>query len=70
MSNFIFMLIPISIKCAKEIKTIETLGLIDSGAEGKFIDQNYAKTIGLKTQLLDQPITGFTAWNVDGTKNK
>ena len=67
MSNFIFVLIPILIKCAKEIETIETLGLIYSGAEGKFIYQNYAKTIGLKTQLLDQPIT---AWNVDGTKNK
>ena len=34
---------------------------------GKFIDQNYAKTLGLETKLLNKPIT---ARNVDGTKNK
>ena len=59
--------IPISIKCTKDNQTVETLALIDSGAGGKFIDQNYAKTIGLKTQLLEKPIT---ARNVDGTENK
>ena len=59
--------IPISIKCAKDNQTVETLALIDSGARGKFIDQNYAKTIGLKTRILEQPIT---AQNVDGTENK
>ena len=32
-----------------------------------FIDQNYAKKIGLKTQVLKKPIT---ARNVDGTENK
>ena len=45
--------IPISIinnKCTEENQTVETLGLIDSGAGEKFIDQNFAKTIGLKTQ--------------------
>ena len=61
------MSIPITIKCAEENKTIETLGLIDSGAGGKFIDQNYAKTLGLETKLLSKPIT---ARNVDGTENK
>ena len=35
--------IPISIKCTEENQTVETLGLIDSGARGKFIDQNFAK---------------------------
>ena len=59
--------IPISIKCTEENQTVETLGLIDSGAGGMFIDQNYAKKIGLKTQALKKPIT---ARNVDGTENK
>ena len=59
--------IPILIKCAEENKTVEILGLIDSGAGGKFIDQNYAKTLGLETKLLNKPIT---ARNVDGTENK
>ena len=59
--------IPISIECTEDNQTIETLALIDSGTGGKFIDQNYAKTIGLKTQLLERPIT---TRNVDGTENK
>ena len=59
--------IPISIKCTEENQTVETLGLIDSGARGKFIDQNFAKTIGLKTQPLQRPIT---ARNIDGTEKK
>ena len=59
--------IPILIKCTEDNQTVETLALIDSGAGGKFIDQNYAKIIGLKTQLLERPIT---ARNIDGTENK
>jgi hypothetical protein len=59
--------IPIVIETAGNPKIVETLGLIDSGAGGKFIDQNYAKSIGLETQLLDQPVI---ARNVDGTENK
>jgi hypothetical protein len=55
------------IETAGNPKIVETLGLIDSGAGGKFIDQNYAKSIGLETQLLDQPVI---ARNVDGTENK
>ena len=42
-------------------KNVETLGLIDSGAGGEFINQNYVKSAGFKTQLLD---------NVDGMENK
>ena len=34
---------------------------------GKFIDQNYVKTIGVKTKTLDKPIK---VYNVDGTPNK
>ena len=50
-----------------EKKTIETLGLIDSGAGGKFIDQNYVKKSGFETHTLETPIW---AYNVDGTENK
>jgi hypothetical protein len=50
-----------------EKKTVETLGLVDSGAGGKFIDQNYAKKEGFKLHALETPIQ---AYNVDGTKNK
>ena len=38
--------IPIQIEDTEE-KSIETLGLIDSGAGGKFVDQNYAKRMVL-----------------------
>ena len=33
----------------------------------EFIDQNYVKSTGFKTQLLDETIM---AWNVDGMENK
>ena len=58
--------IPIRIS-ETEKKTVETLGLVDSGAGGKFIDQNYVKKIGFKTHALETPIR---AYNVDGTENK
>ena len=44
-----------------------TLGLIDSGAGGKFIDQNYAKRMNFKIHKLDALLQ---AYNVDGTENK
>ena len=56
--------IPIKIR---ENQTVETLGLIDSGAGGKFIDQNYARKIGCNIQKLEESLI---ARNVDGTKNK
>ena len=59
--------ISIFIKNAKENKNVETLGLIDSGAGGKFIDQNYVRNAGFKIQTLERPII---ARNVDGTENK
>ena len=46
-------------------KDVETKALIDSGAGGKFIDQNFAKNFEMKK--LDMPIK---AYNVDGTENK
>ena len=53
--------------CTEENQTVETLGLIDSGAGGKFIDQNFARQHKFKIQPLDKPII---VWNVDGTENK
>ena len=58
--------IPIIVNCKKN-KTIETLALINSGAGGKFIDQNYAKESGFTLKNLKEPLM---AQNVDGTENK
>jgi hypothetical protein len=44
MSNSIS--VPVSIKCKQKNKNVETLGLIDCGAGGQFIDQNYVKKMG------------------------
>ena len=57
---------PIRLSDSK-VQNVETLGLIDSGAGGKFIDQNYAKTSGFEIFKLDSPLRAF---NVDGTENK
>ena len=59
------MSIPLKIKT--ETETIETHALLDSGAGGEFIDQNYAKTLDLLLENLDKPILAI---NVDGTLNK
>ena len=48
-------------------QNVEALALIDSGAGGKFIDQNYVRKLGIKAQNLEQPLI---AQNVDGTRNK
>ena len=48
-------------------KIIETLGLIDSGAGGKFIDQNFVKKARIRMQNLETPMK---ARNVDRTENK
>ena len=57
--------IPLKIKAEKE--TVEMHALLDSGAGGEFIDQNYAKTLNLPLKTLDKPIPAI---NVDGTLNK
>ena len=46
---------------------VETIALIDSGAGGKFIDQNFAKKENLETKDLKNPLT---VYNVDSTLNK
>jgi Retroviral aspartyl protease len=48
-------------------KIIETTTLLDTGAGGKFIDQNFVWNQKIKTKELKYPIKVF---NVDGTSNK
>ena len=61
------MSVPILINRDESKETVETLGLLDSGAGGQFIDQNYARKAGFKIKKLDKPLR---ALNVDRTKNK
>ena len=56
----------ISSEKQKEIEIVEE-GFLDCGATGKFIDQHYAKSKGLKMEQMDKPIK---VYNVDGTANK
>ena len=56
--------IPITIE-GKEI--VETSALLDTGAGGKFIDQNYARRLKLELKDLEESIK---VRNVDGTLNK
>jgi hypothetical protein len=56
-------LISIPIEIGSNKQTVETL--IDSGAGGLFIDQNYTKNFDIN--YLDEPVK---AYNVDGTENK
>jgi hypothetical protein len=53
--------VPINIGSSKQ--TVETL--INSGAGGLFIDQNYTKNFDIN--YLDEPVK---AYNMDGTENK
>ena len=48
-------------------KNVETLALIDSGAGGKFINQNFARKERLDMKDLENPLV---VYNVDGTLNK
>ena len=55
----------IPFKTVTKEKNVETQAMIDCGAGGAFIDQNFAKNFEQKK--LDHPLT---AKNVDGTINK
>jgi Retroviral aspartyl protease len=48
-------------------KSIETTTLLDTGAGGEFIDQNFVQNQKIKMKELKYPIEVF---NVDGTPNK
>jgi len=63
------MLTPVSFPViqSNSSKKVETKALIDCGARGRFIDQNFIRRVGLKTTRLKFPLP---AYNVDGTLNK
>ena len=48
-------------------ETAEIPALLDSGAGGIFIDQNYAQKMNYKLMEMEKPVK---AYNVDGTENK
>ena len=58
--------IPVAIKDSEK-EIIDIPALIDSGAGGTFIDQNYAKKVGFQIQKLKEPLI---ARNIDNTPNK
>src|ERR1700678_3061182 len=60
------LFIPITIR-DQSGKTVETPALVDSGAGGKFIDQNFARNSKMDVYNLEKPMK---ALNVDGTENK
>ena len=57
--------LPVMIK--NECRNVETFALIDSGAGGQFIHQEYVEQLGLSTKPLKKAIM---ARNVDGTPNR
>ena len=62
------MLLPISILSEKnKERTVEIKALLNTGAGGKFINQNFILAHGIRTHKLEKHIT---VYNVDGTKNK
>src|ERR1700678_296539 len=58
--------IPIILKTIRGNETVETKVLLDTGAEGLFMDKNYAEEHDIVLQKLQNPITPS---NVDGTLN-
>src|SRR5271169_7003979 len=59
------MLLPLRLCNENCEETIKIKALLDTGAGGRFIDQNYARKF--ETHDLDEPIK---VYNVDGTENK
>jgi Retroviral aspartyl protease len=57
----------ISDKSSGRKEEVETTVLLDTGAGGKFIDQNFVRNQKFETKELKYPIKVF---NVDGTPNK
>src|ERR1700678_1909975 len=58
--------IPIVLKTIRENETVETKVLLDTGAEGLFMDKNYAEEHDVVLQKLSNLITPS---NIDGTLN-
>ncbi|KDR65326.1 hypothetical protein GALMADRAFT_1367594 [Galerina marginata CBS 339.88] len=57
----------ISIPNQNDSETVKTSALLNSGAGGKFIDQNYVQKLDLRPRKLKGPLA---VYNVDGTLNK
>ena len=55
------------IQISRDGKIVETKALIDSGAGGTFMDQNFARKHQLPLEKLEEPLVVF---NMDGTQNK
>jgi hypothetical protein len=55
------------VKVLDRKKNVETTTLLDTGAGGKFINQNFIRNQKIETKELKYPIEVF---NVDGTPNK
>jgi hypothetical protein len=66
-SNDNSFLIKANIVIPEKNKSIKTRPLVDSGAGGTFMDQNYTWKHGFNLTKLEYLIT---ARNVDGTENK
>ena len=56
----------IPVQFAVREQTVDSNALIDSGAEGQFLDKGFARHHNIPISPLPRPIT---ALNVDGTKN-
>src|SRR6187551_2358781 len=61
------MLIPMKLVRTDPEADVDTTTLLDSGAGGTFIDQNFVRHLKLETKPLEKPLKVF---NVDGTPNK
>ena len=60
--------IPIELSSEKNVKNVDKIhALMDTGAGGKFIDQNFVQQKGYTLKTLDKPLA---VYNVDGTPNK
>ena len=57
--------IPVTIRTSTNAGT--TKALIDSGAQGKFIDRSLVRKLGLREHPMEKPIP---VYNVDGTPNR
>ncbi|KIK31730.1 hypothetical protein CY34DRAFT_102862 [Suillus luteus UH-Slu-Lm8-n1] len=60
------MQIPITLISSTRLKTVETTAVVDSGASGTFISEDFVKDHGIKTHRLKKT---FRIRNADGTNS-
>src|SRR6266571_2819098 len=61
------IMLPIHLKTTDTIEELSTEAMVDTGATGDFIDQDFVTHAKLPTRKLSQPIP---VYNVDGTPNE